>query len=365
MVYDTTPIAVTSLPQTNLTSKLLANAQDFTSSVLGLLGTIGANIATPVYFLEQMMIMVQEYAIAIMFVLLPLVVVVGLLPIFGNNYKLILKYAFSFFLIKLWIPVFWLIYVAMMDVTAILTASATPIHNGIHYIDNGIQYAITTFVGQSAYAQPITSQTSGVPSNAIQQASNMAYDIAMSNEANKYSQFNAILLEFFAVAIPGVFGSSATYLIGKETMRAGAAALAEGLLFMQKFGGTISGIAGGIAKGAGFLAKGISRLGGKGGGPNIPEVYYNARPVEEPAALPGGRGAPADRMLEKPEPAIYTGRAPRGVKQLTGSSTSWNYGEKEKEPVATGLLMFKDDTKIKTDFAGDGSILSAKMKKTR
>ena len=48
---------------------------------------------------------------------------------------------------------------------------------------------------------------------------------------------------------------------------------------------------------------------------------------------------------------------------MTGSSTSWNYGEKEKEPVATGLLMFKDDTKIKTDFAGDGSILSAKMKK--
>jgi TraG-like protein, N-terminal region. len=161
MVYDTTPIAVTSLPQTNLTSKLLANAQDFTSFVLGLLGTIGANIATPVYFLEAMMIMVQEYAIAIMFVLLPLVVVVGLLPIFGNNYKLILKYAFSFFLIKLWIPVFWLIYVAMMDVTAILTASATPIHNVIHDIHNGIQYAITTFVGNTAYAQPIVSQTSG------------------------------------------------------------------------------------------------------------------------------------------------------------------------------------------------------------
>jgi len=262
MVYDTTPLAVTSLPQTNLTSKLLANAQDLTSYTLSSLGTIGANIATPVYFLEAMMIMVQEYAIAIMFVLLPLVVVVGLLPIFGNNYKLILKYAFSFFLIKLWIPVFWLIYVAMMDVTAILTASATTIHNGIHYIDNGIQYAITTFVGNTAYAQPIVSQTSGVPSNAIQQASNMAYDIAMANEANKYSQFNAILLSFFAVAIPGVFGSSATYLIGKETMRAGAAALAEGLLFMQKFGGMISGIAGGIAGGIGRFGGSIGRIAG-------------------------------------------------------------------------------------------------------
>jgi len=194
MVDDTVPIAVTSLPQTDLTTKVLANVQDFASFALGLLGTIGANIGTPIYFLESMMIMIQEYAIAIMFILLPLVVVVGLLPIFGNNYKLILKYAFSFFLIKLWIPVFWLIYVAMMDVTAILTASATPIHNGIHYIDNGIQYAITTFVGNTAYAQPITSQTSGIPPNAFQQDSNMAYDMAMANEVNKYSQFNAILL---------------------------------------------------------------------------------------------------------------------------------------------------------------------------
>jgi len=366
MVEKTTPIAVTSIPQTNWATKVAANAQDFASFALGLLGTAGAMIATPVYFLEQLMIMVQEYAIAIMFVLLPLVVVVGLLPIFGNNYKLILKYAFSFFLIKLWIPVFWLIYVAMMDVTAILTASATTIHNGIHYIDSGIQYAITTLVGQSAYAQqPITSQTSNIPPNAIQQASTMAYDIAMANEANKYSQFNAILLSFFAVAIPGVFGSAATYLIGRGTMEAGVKSMVEGLYFVQKLGGIV---AGGMAKGAGLLAKGTSYLGGKGGGPNIPEVPYDARPVEEPDALPGGRGAPADRMLEKSEPATYTGRAPRGAKQLTGgstdsSSTSWSYGEKEREPVTTGLLMFKDGTKIKTDFAGDGSILSAKMKK--
>jgi hypothetical protein len=48
---------------------------------------------------------------------------------------------------------------------------------------------------------------------------------------------------------------------------------------------------------------------------------------------------------------------------LTGSSASWSYGEKEREPVASGLMMFKDGTKIKADFAGDGSILSVKMKK--
>jgi len=359
-VHESGALTNATNPANNWAESLINNLQATFGFFMGAIGLVGANIVSPKQFLESMMIMIQEYAIAIMFILLPLVVVVGLLPIFGNNYKLILKYAFSFFLIKLWIPVYWFIYVAMMDITAIMMSSAVPIHNGIHYIDNGIQYAITTFVGQSAYAQPITSQTSGIPSTSSQQVQSTINAMYVANEANRWSDFNSILLSFFAIAIPGVFGSSATYLIGKETMRAGAAALVEGLLFMQKLGGMV---AGGMAKGAGLLAKGTSRLGGKGGGTGVPEVVYDARLVEEPAALPGGRGAPADRMLEKPEPVTYTGRAPRGAKQLTGSSTSWNYGEKEKEPVATGLLMFKDGTKIKTDFAGDGSILSAKMKK--
>jgi hypothetical protein len=51
-------------------------------------------------------------------------------------------------------------------------------------------------------------------------------------------------------------------------MQAAASALVEGLLFMQKIGGLA---AGGLAKGAGLLAKGTSRLGGKGGGPDIPK----------------------------------------------------------------------------------------------
>jgi hypothetical protein len=61
--------------------------------------------------------------------------------------------------------------------------------------------------------------------------------MAAASLANKYSAFNAILLSFFAVAIPGVFGSAATYLIGRETMRAGTAALlAEGLIFVRSLG---------------------------------------------------------------------------------------------------------------------------------
>jgi hypothetical protein len=76
--------------------------------------------------------------------------------------------------------------------------------------------------------------------------------MAAASLANKYSAFNAILLSFFAVAIPGVFGSAATYLIGRGTMEAGIAAMAEGLYFMQRLGGMV----------AGGLAGGLSRFGG-------------------------------------------------------------------------------------------------------
>jgi hypothetical protein len=79
--------------------------------------------------------------------------------------------------------------------------------------------------------------------------------MAAANLANKYSAFNSILLSFFAVAIPGVFGSAATYLISRETMRAGTAALAEGLFFMKKLGGMVSGLAGGIGKYGGSIGR--------------------------------------------------------------------------------------------------------------
>jgi hypothetical protein len=148
-------------------------------------------------------------------------------------------------------------------------------------------------------------------------------------------------------------------------MEAGVKSMVEGLYFMQKLGGVVSGIAGGIGKFGGSIGK----FGGGGGRSLVPEAPYDARPVEEtpPAALPGRRGAPADRMLEKPEPATYTGRAPRGAKQLTGSSASQEqshgYGREEIKPEQTGFLLFKDGTKIKIDMDSANNILGIQMKK--
>jgi len=222
-------------PDTSDSNEALNNVQQAASKVITTITLALSTVLSLKGFLEDMMMTVQEYAIAAMFILLPLVVVVGLLPIFGNNYKLILKYAFSFFLIKLWIPLYWFVYVAMVNVSAILMSSATPIHNGIHFIHYGIQYAITTFVGQSAYANAIQYSTPGFPQSAAgQQIVSIANAMAAASVANKFSAFNNIILSFFAFAIPSVLGSSATFLVGKGMMEAGVSAAAESMMFSKK-----------------------------------------------------------------------------------------------------------------------------------
>jgi len=298
-LYATLGITGGTQPDTSLGNKAMNNIQAATGKVAETIALALSTVLSLKEFLEDMMITVQEYAIAIMFILLPLVVVVGLLPIFGNNYKLILKYAFSFFLIKLWIPIYWFVYVVMVNISAILMASVTPIHNGIHYIDSGIQYAITTVVGNSAYAQaapqPTPAQpppptpagpqpppptpanqpivTTGSPiSMSGQQIVSTANAMEAAAVANKFSAFNNILLTFFAVAIPSVLGSAATYLVGRGTMEAGVAAVGEAAMFTKQL----------FTAGAGIATKAVGKAAGKGlkaaGGAikNAPSAIKNA-----------------------------------------------------------------------------------------
>ena len=243
------------LPSNSIGNKFENNLQQGAGRIIETIVLAASELLSLNQLLNDLMMTVQEYAIAAMFILLPLVVVVGLLPIFGNNYKLILKYMFSFFLIKLWIPVYWFIYVAMVNISALLISSAAPIQNGIHYIDNGIQYAITTFVGQSAYAQPIKSSTPSV-SITGQQVISTANAMEVAAVANKFSAFNNIILAFFAVAIPGVLGSSATFLVGKGMMEAGVAAAAESAMFTKKLAGTA------VSMTAKAVGKGVKAGGG-------------------------------------------------------------------------------------------------------
>jgi len=118
--------------------KLGNNLAALTQIFFSKTGQVFSQAVTPKQFLEELMLHMQEYAIAIMFLLLPFVVIIGLLPIFGSNYKLIIRYTTSFFLIKLWIPILWFVYVSMADASALLISSAVIIQHGIHFIGSGI-----------------------------------------------------------------------------------------------------------------------------------------------------------------------------------------------------------------------------------
>ena len=181
---------------------IVRNLDGLISSTLSGGGVLLSHALIPKQYLEYLMLHMQEYAIAIMFLLLPFVVVIGLLPIFGSNYKLILKYAISFFLIKLWIPILWFVYISMVDVSAVLVSGA----------------------GTSSGAS--TSQQ-------------IANAILFAEEANKYSDVNNLILASMYVIIPVVLGSSATYLVGKGMVDAAAVGFAEGALVMKKLGGMI------------------------------------------------------------------------------------------------------------------------------
>jgi len=319
-------------PDTSPSNEGLNNVQQAASKVITTITLALSTVLSLKGFLEDMMMTVQEYAIAAMFILLPLVVVVGLLPIFGNNYKLILKYAFSFFLIKLWIPLYWFVYVAMVNVSAILMSSATPIHNGLHFIHYGIQYAITTFVGQSAYASGITYSTPGFPQSASgQQIVSIANAMAAASVANKFSAFNNIILSFFAFAIPSVLGSSATFLVGRGMMEAGAAAAAESLLFTKK-----------LFFAAGKMATQVAAKGLKAG---AGAAWKGAK------AAPGAIKAAPGAIRNAPDKVRDFWKDRQITKDLYGSKS---VGSSAK---ALGVKMKKSTTENITKAIGRGNVL--------
>jgi len=171
-------------------------------------GELASHASTPKQFLEELMIHMQEYAIAIMFLLLPFVVIIGLLPIFGSNYKLIIRYATAFLLIKLWIPILWFVYVSMEDVSAILMYSGnSPTQTA--------QDAVANLINAMDYVQA----------------------------ANKFTHINNLIMTSMYVIIPAVLGSPATYLVGKGMVEASVASFWEGTRFLKALASTVTRVA--------------------------------------------------------------------------------------------------------------------------
>jgi len=136
-------------------------------------------------------------------------------------------YATAFFLIKLWIPILWFVYISMVDASAILMSSAVIINHGIHFIGNGIEYAITTFTGQPVFAYTLTGS---------QYYEKLTTAMAVLQAANRFTSTDNLVLTSMYVIIPTVLGSPATYLISKGTIETAVSSYYAGIQFFKDFG---------------------------------------------------------------------------------------------------------------------------------
>ena len=167
-------------------------------------------------FYEWFMYKMQSIAIFIVLSLFPLIVAYAFLPAFGYNFKLLFTYGFGYFLIKLWLPVYFIAY-------QFLTGQ----------LFNIVNTAVAFLMPTSAHAGVVEVYTA------------LATSIP---ESQKYAN---IILNSLAMAIPTALGGGALFLIGKEFYFASKTAVAESLL---------------TAKMLGFMAsRGLSALGSKMG----------------------------------------------------------------------------------------------------
>ncbi len=172
-----------------------------------------SNIMTSRLTNQTIMFQIQEYVVAAMFVLLPFVVVLSLFPIFGYNFKLLGTYMGAFFLIKLWIPLYWLLFSILTDAAPLMYSMA---HETMHVMYAIANYGVSLISGQTAYALDPTQVSQAIEIQAL---------------VKKTSHFNEAILNSAAMLIPSVLGGSATFIFGKAMVDGIRRSIDESMLF--------------------------------------------------------------------------------------------------------------------------------------
>lgn len=143
-------------------------------------------------FNEWFMYKVQSLAIAILLGLFPLIVAVAFLPAFGYNFRLLFSYVFSYFLVKLWIPIYLLAYKFLTGKMGAL-----------------IGKAVALILPPSAYAGELEIMT------------------ALTTTLPEAEKFTELILNTLAIGIPSALGGGALFLVGRDFYLASQKAIAE------------------------------------------------------------------------------------------------------------------------------------------
>ena len=176
-----------------------------------------SNVLQSRTFYEFFMFKIQSIVIFLIMALFPIVVAISFLPAFGYNFRLLFTYAFSYYLIKLWLPVYFIAY-------QFLTGKMFAI----------LSNAVSFILPPPAYAGALEVYT------------------ALSTSLPETTKFTNLLLNSLAMAIPTALGGGALVLIGRDFYVATQKSITESLL---------------TAKMAGFMfSRGVGSLANRAGG---------------------------------------------------------------------------------------------------
>ncbi len=162
-----------------------------------------ANGLTDRTFNEWFLYKTLSLAIFILLTMFPIIFTLSFLPAFGYNMRLFFSFLFTFFLVKMWLPLYLIAY-------EVLTGRMfNAVYSAVAFI---LSPVITT-----AYATPSEIFT------------------LMSSAIPEMEQFNTLLLNAIAMAIPSALGGASLFLLGRDLFVATQKATAESM-FLGKAG---------------------------------------------------------------------------------------------------------------------------------
>lgn len=171
---------------------------------------------------ENIMYRVQGTIITVMLAILPFVIALAFLPAFGYQFGLLRDYMFSFFLLKLWIPVYLL---GWEFVNGRIVDKLSDVYSWLGF--------------QKAYA--IDPQTYTAIQYVIEEG----------------SSYNETFLSMMALAIPAIMGAGIVAMLGNSMVQGVRNATKEGIATFGMVMGLANVVAGSIASFAGGLKEGL------------------------------------------------------------------------------------------------------------
>lgn len=163
-----------------------------------------SNALTDRTYNEWFLYKINSLAIFILIAMFPIAFALTFLPAFGYNFRFLASYLFSYFLVKMWIPLYLIAYEVLSG--KMFNAISSTVTVTLHFL-----------LPSSAFASPSEVFT------------------FMSLAMPEIEKFNTLLLNVLAMSIPTALGGGSLFLLGRDFFIASQKAVAESM-FLGKAG---------------------------------------------------------------------------------------------------------------------------------